>query len=406
MSYIDPTKRHDFVLLFDVTRGNPNGDPDADNLPRVDPETMHGLITDVCLKRKIRDYVSSVLGQPIFIQSKVALNTLITKAFVDVGVEPVSIIIRDEEVISWLEQNPREGFSLEPLPEQEGIEASQGLQGSLLLDDSTNGDEEEDEIEARLLIYSGSSTKPNQIENELLEEFEETDENKKLKMELKKIAKTLVPKKVKGKKGAISEGKREEARLQLCKSYYDIRMFGAVLSTGLNAGQVRGPMQLTFAHSIDPIFRHEQTLTRQARTTTERQRTKEGSTEFGRKAIVPYGFYRAHGFYNPALAKHGTESNLVTEDDLKYFWEALCEMFENDHSASRGEMVMHEVCIFTHENPKGNAHSHKLFDRIKVQKKLDIEVPRASDDYQIDVEQQHLPSGVTLTKLSEQELCK
>ena len=289
MINIDPTKRHEFVLLFDVQNGNPNGDPDAGNLPRVDPETMRGLVTDVCLKRKVRDYLHVVKEIDIFIQSEAALNT-IKKRVAD-------------------ELNP-------PL---------------------------------------------------------EDDERK---------------------------GKRPIPRLrsELCSKYYDIRMFGAVLATGskedkLNAGQVRGPMQFTFARSLDPVLPMDLSITRKARTTEERM--ESGETEMGRKAIVPYGLYETHGFYNPFLAKQTG----VSQDDLDVFWEALVNMFEFDRSAARGEMTVRGLYVFSHENAKGNAPAHKLFDLVHVEKKPSVETPRLFSDYEVRIDKEALPEGVTLTEL-------
>ena len=282
--YLDPTKRHEFVLLFDVVNGNPNGDPDAGNLPRVDPETMHGLVTDVCLKRKIRDFVTLTRqgqnGFSIFIQSETALNTLIERAAEKVSAK-------------------------------------------------------------------------------------------------------------KDKKRA-----NKDLRQKLIEDYYDIRMFGAVLSTGdYNAGQVRGPVQLTFARSIDPVFTLDLTITRKARTTEERM--ESGETEMGRKPIVPYGLYRAHGFFNPFLA----EDTGVTEEDLELFWQALQQMFDFDRSAARGEMTVRGLWVFSHENRLGNAPAHELFARIQVRKRDGVESPRRFEDYEIKVDDQNLPEGVTLTQL-------
>ncbi len=281
MSHTNPEARHEFVLLFDVKDGNPNGDPDMDNMPRIDPETRHGLVTDVSLKRKVRDYVHIVLGKGIFVQSKVALNKVIEEA---------------GEAIGETSSNPK-------------------------------------------------------VANEKVQD-------------------------------------------EMVRHYYDIRMFGAVLSTGkLNAGQVRGPVQLTFGRSLDPVYQHAVTITRQARTTEERMET--GSTEMGRKAIVPYGLYRTHGFYNPFLARQ------ISEDDLSTLWEALENMYEFDRSASRGEMAVRGLYVFTHENKKGNAHAHKLFDLIKIQKASNSELPRSFGDYNVEIAEVNLPEGVTLTRLVE-----
>jgi len=288
--HYDPKKRHEFVFLFDVQDGNPNGDPDAGNLPRVDPETMNGLVTDVCLKRKVRDYVQMVRDLPIFIQSEAALNTLKEQTAEKLG---------------------------PPLTEEE------------------------------------------------------------------------------------RKGKRSIPRLraQLCVDYYDIRMFGAVLSTGekedrLNAGQVRGPVQFTFARSIDPILSLDLSITRKARTTEERMET--GETEMGRKPIVPYGLYQAHGFFNPFFA----EMTGVTEEDLEAFWEAMEHLFDLDRSAARGEMAVRGLYVFSHEDAKGNAPAHKLFERVHVKKSDDVETPRKFSDYEVRVDKEGLPKGVTLTELT------
>lgn len=282
MVYTDPDKRHEFVLLFDAKNSNPNGDPDAGNMPRVDPETMHGVVTDVALKRKVRDYLQLTSGASIFIQSKTALNTLIEEAGQAVGAA--------------------------------------------------------------------------------------------------KESKTV----------------NESVQRELCRRYYDIRMFGAVLSTGkLNAGQVRGPVQLTFARSIDPVLPLDVAITRQARTTEERMET--GSTEMGRKPIIPYGLYRAHGYFNPFLA----DQTGVTPEDLGLFWEALQNLFEFDRSAARGEMHVRCLVVFTHDNAKGNAPAHKLFDLVEVRRRDGVSTPRGYDDYEVTVKQAEVPQGVTVSVLVE-----
>lgn len=290
MIYTDPERRHEFVILIEAVNSNPNGDPDAGNLPRVDPETMHGFMTDVALKRKVRDYVETLRrneeGFKIFIQSRHALNTLIEEAG-----------------------------------------------------------------EARGAQKGGSARK------------------------------------------VVNEDVREE----LCRRYYDIRMFGAVLSTGdLNAGQVRGPVQISFARSIDPVVPLDIAITRKART-REEDLTATGSTEMGRKPIVPYGLYRAHGYYNPFLA----EQTGVTQEDLQLFWEALANMFEYDRSAARTGMNVRGLWVFTHENRKGNAHAHRLFDLIAVRRTDGTAVPRRFEDYQVVVNREGLPEGVHLTALVE-----
>ena len=285
----DPTRRQEFVLLFDVANGNPNGDPDAANAPRVDPETGHGLVTDVALKRKVRDFLTLTRKMPMFIQSDFALNTLKSQA-ADAVQPPLS---KDER-----------------------------------------------------------------------------------------------------------EGKRPIQRLRekLCADYFDIRIFGAVLATGdsgdrLNAGQVRGPVQLTFARSIDPILPLDAAITRKARTTEERMET--GTTEFGRKPFVPYGLYRAHGYVNPFLA----EQTRISSTDLESLWEALINLFEFDRSASRSNMAVRGLYVFTHENKLGNAPAHALLERIGVERKPDVETPRAFSDYDVTVRDGDLPPGVTMTSL-------
>lgn len=279
--HTDPTNRQDFVLLFDVTNGNPNGDPDAGNLPRIDPETMHGLVTDVSVKRKIRDYVATVEDVDIFVQSETALNQVIEDAAEDAGVE---------------------------------------------VDDELEGDD------------------------------------------------------------------RETVRQQMCQDYWDIRMFGAVLGTGINAGQVRGPVQVTFGRSIDPVVPLDMTITSVARRTEERHEASE--TEMGRKPVIPYGLYRVHGFVNPYLA----EDTGVTGDDLELLWDALTMMYEFDRSASRGEMATRGLFVFSHDSKKGNAPSHKLFENVQVARRDDVDSPRAYDDYSLTLEEPDV-DGVELNVL-------
>lgn len=281
--------RHEFVLLFDVVNGNPNGDPDAMNLPRVDPDTGNGLVTDVALKRKVRDFLSLTQGTPMFIQSSTSLNAL--KAQSAETIDP-------------------------PLTKDE------------------------------------------------------------------------------------REGKRPIPRLarKLCADYYDIRMFGAVLATGekgdrLNAGQVRGPMQFTFARSIDPVLSLDIAITRQARTTDERMAT--GTTEMGRKAFVPYGLYRSHGFFNPFFA----DQTGVGSADLAGLWSALSNLFDLERSASRGEMAVRGLVVFTHENKLGNAPAHRLFDLVQVRLREPDITPRAFRDYEVTIDEAALPPGITLTTL-------
>ncbi len=276
--------RIDFVYIFDVQDGNPNGDPDAGNLPRVDAETGMGLVTDVCLKRKVRNYVQVARncenGYDIFIKEKAVLNTLIDKAH-----------------------------------EEESVKA------------------------------------------------------------------------VKDKTSA--------ARDVMCKSYYDIRTFGAVMSTGKNAGQVRGPIQLTFARSVDKIVASEHSITRMA-VATEKEAEKQGGDNrtMGRKATVPYGLYVCHGFVSANLAKQTGFS----EDDLKLFWEALKNMFDVDRSAARGLMSAQKLIVFKHNSVLGNAPANKLFERVKVEKRCEG-APRSFEDYKVTIDKNNLPAGVTLEEM-------
>ncbi len=283
--------KYDFVVLFDVTNGNPNGDPDGGNMPRVDPETGLGLVTDVCLKRKIRNYVEAAkdaeTGYRIYIKEDVPLET------------------SDKEA--------------------------------------------------------------------LLKKFGESD--------VKEIK----------KKGPDAD---KIIRDYMCSEFFDIRTFGAVMTTfvkgNLNCGQVRGPVQLGFARSIDPIAPQEITLTRVAITTEKDAQNK--TTEMGRKHIVPYGLYRVEGHVSANLARKTT---YFSEDDLELLWKAIINMFENDHSAARGEMTVRELIVFKHDSELGNAPAYQLFERIHVRKKDPNQPPRAYHDYEVTVDVDHLPQGVT-----------
>ncbi|MEI7695800.1 MAG: type I-C CRISPR-associated protein Cas7/Csd2 [Chlorobium sp.] len=276
-------KRYDFVLLFDVKDGNPNGDPDAGNLPRMDAETGMGLVTDVCLKRKVRNYVQ-LSGQDIFIKEKGVLNTLINEAH-----------------------------------EQEAVKSKE-----------------------------------------------------------------------KGEK-------TEAARKWMCSKYYDIRTFGAVMSTGKNAGQVRGPVQLTFARSIEPIVALEHSITRMAvATEAEAEKQSGDNRTMGRKYTVPYGLYRAHGFVSAHLANQTGFS----EEDLNMFWDSLLNMFEHDRSAARGMMATRGLYVFEHSTALGNAPAYSLFDRITVERKNGLSGPaRAFEDYVVNVNDNDLGEVNLIRKL-------
>ena len=283
--------RYDFVLLFDVTDGNPNGDPDAGNMPRVDPETMRGFVTDVALKRKVRDFVETLKGnQP-----------------------PFRI---------YVQHQGRGGTFLNALHDQ---------------------------------AHDAVGT-------------------------AKDAAVRKAPK----------ADQKESARQWMCNTFFDVRAFGAVMTTGSNAGQVRGPLQLTFARSIDPISPTEVTITRVAKT-TEARAEKEGTTEIGRKNMIPYGLYLAHGFVSPSFAAQTGFS----EDDLSLFWQALLRMFEDDRSASRGFMATRALIVFKHDSPLGNAPAHELFERVQVTRKPGIEVARQYSDYDMEV-LRDVPAGVSI----------
>ena len=287
--------RYDFVLLFDVKDGNPNGDPDAGNLPRVDAETGRGLVTDVSLKRKVRNYIGMVKAeQPpfeIYVKEKAILNKQHERAY-------------------------------------EAIGASDAIKGD-----------------------------------------------------------------AKKRKGG---DKVDEARAWMCKNFYDVRTFGAVMSTGVNCGQVRGPVQLTFARSVDPIVTQEHSITRMAVATEAEAAKQEGDNRtMGRKHTVPYSLYVARGFVSAHLAAQ-TE---FSDADLDLLWEALANMFEHDRSAARGEMATRGLYVFKHDSQLGNAHAHDLFARIQPELKDGGLVPRDFDNYHVSIDEENLPAGVSLTKL-------
>lgn len=293
----EPIKnRYDFVLYYDVENGNPNGDPDAGNMPRIDPETGYGMVTDVCLKRKIRDYVETVKegdpGYEIYIKDGIPLNRSDLRAFEELGIDVKDI--------------------------------------------------------------------------------------KKLKKDDKDIDLKL--------------------RDAMCKLFFDIRTFGAVMTTfmknGLNCGQVRGPVQLTFSRSVDPIVAQEVTITRVA-ITTESDAEKK-NTEMARKYIVPYALYRCEGFISANLARKTTG---FSEDDLELFWQALINMFDNDHSAARGKMAVRSLIVFKHDSELGCAPSYRLFDAVGCKKRDGVEFPRAFSDYgDVTIDEESIPDGVEVIR--------
>ena len=295
--------RYEFVVLFDVENGNPNGDPDAGNMPRIDPESGLGLVTDVCIKRKIRNYVETVKedekGYKIYIKEDVPLNR------------------SDREACKSL-----------------GIEAT---------------------------------------------------EDKKVTEELKKLKKT-------------DEKVDIKLRDYMCDNFFDIRTFGAVMTTfvkaSLNCGQVRGPVQIGFARSIDPIISQEVTITRVAITTEKDAENK--NTEMGRKSIVPYGLYRVEGYISANLARKVTG---FSEEDLELLWEAIINMFENDHSAAIGKMAVRELIVFKHSKELGDCPAYKLFDAVEVKKNEEIEYPRKYQDYTVEIHEENIPDSVEVRRM-------
>ncbi|MDD3762460.1 MAG: type I-C CRISPR-associated protein Cas7/Csd2 [Nevskiales bacterium] len=288
------THRYEFVYLFDVANGNPNGDPDAGNLPRLDPETNRGLVTDVSLKRKIRNFVAlekdGAPGYSIYMQEKAILNHQHQKAWEALGIPA-----------------------------------------------------------------------------------DAKDAYKKL------------PK---------DEAKAHEITAWMCQNFFDVRTFGAVMTTGVNAGQVRGPVQLAFASSVEPVIPLEIAITRMAVTTEKEAEAQSGDNRtMGRKHIVPYGLYRAHGFVSAKLA----ERTGFSEEDLQLLWRSLVNMFEHDRSAARGEMAARKLIVFEHENPMGNAPAHVLFDAVGVERAADQSEPaRSFKDYRVVIDRDAVPQGVSV----------
>lgn len=278
--------RYEFVLFYDVENGNPNGDPDAGNMPRIDPETGYGIVTDVCLKRKVRNYVELVKGDApgyrIYIKEGIPLN-----------------------------QNHVEAY--------QAVEASPGQKADA--------------------------------------------------------------------------SKVNEARAWLCANFFDIRTFGAVMTTGDNCGQVRGPVQINFSRSIDPIVQQEITITRQ---TVTRVEDAEKERTMGRKHIVPYALYRAEGYVSARLSSDPGKGTGFSEEDLELLWDALVNLFEHDHSAARGKMAVRKLFVFKHESDLGNAPSHLLFDTISVKKTSPEVLPRSFNDYAVSIDRSKVPDKVTV----------
>lgn len=321
--------RYDFVLVFDVKDGNPNGDPDAGNMPRLDAESGHGLVTDVSLKRKVRNFVGLVKEQE-------------ERAPVD-GEKRFEIYVREKAILNHQNQRAYSALNLAVAPEEQAEEAIETVAND---------------------------------------------------------AKKKKPAKDKRKGSADEVG---QARKWMCQNFFDVRTFGAVMSTGVNCGQVRGPVQLTFARSVEPIVALEHSITRMAVATEAEAEKQQGDNRtMGRKHTVPYGVYVAHGFVSSFLAKQTG----FGEDDLELVFQALAQMFEHDRSAARGEMSTRGLYVFKHDSELGNAPAHALFDRLQVKPKEEGAVVRSFDAYSVAFDGQSLAvgqsvqpaPGVTLTR--------
>lgn len=321
--------RYDFVLVFDVKDGNPNGDPDAGNMPRLDAESGHGLVTDVSLKRKVRNFVGLVKEQD--------QRDPVT------GEKRFEIYVREKAVLNQQHERAYSALSLATAPPEQAQDAAEN-------------------------VAADAKRKPAKKEK---------------------------------RKGSSDEV--GQARAWMCQNFFDVRTFGAVMSTGTNCGQVRGPVQITFARSVEPVVALEHTITRMAVTTEGEAEKQDGDNRtMGRKHTVPYGLYVAHGFVSSFLAKQTG----FGEDDLELLWQALAQMFEHDRSAARGEMATRGLYVFKHDCELGNASSHALFDKLKVVQTNSGEVARSFDAYQVafdgkalQVGESVVPApGVTLTR--------
>jgi len=334
--------RYDFVLLFDVENGNPNGDPDAGNLPRLDPETGKGLVTDVCLKRKVRNYMQLVKSDPdgrvengfdIYIKERAVLGRAHVAAFTNLKIE------LGQDLMVPIPENLVEAIKEASLPD--GMELA------------------EDEDDKLTLVVSGTTDK-----KEAAQQIKDADGlGKPLAAFLAKAIKDAKTRKP-------TRDETDRGRDWMCKNFYDVRTFGAVMSlkSAPNCGQVRGPVQMTFARSVDPVVALEHSITRMA-VATEAEAEKQGGDNrtMGRKFTVPYGLYRSHGFISAHLARQTG----FDEADLELFFKALEQMFEHDRSAARGEMSTRGLYVFKHESELGNAPAHALFDRLAVERQGD-----------------------------------
>lgn len=355
--------RYDFVLLFDVKDGNPNGDPDAGNLPRVDPETGQGLVTDVCLKRKVRNYVglAKEFRSPydIYVKEKAVLGRAHERAFQDLKIqlgEEIRVPVPEDVTEALAELTLPEGLAIDSLPDED----------------------------ASVLVVAAD------LDKKEVQQWLKEDKPKKAVADFIKTA----LKNSKARKPTRDE--TERGRDWMCQNYYDIRTFGAVMSlkSAPNCGQVRGPVQLTFARSVQPVVPLEHSITRMAVATEAEAEKQQGDNRtMGRKFTIPYALYRCHGFISAPLG----QQTGFSEDDLLLFWQALQEMFEHDRSAARGEMTVRKLVVFQHESPLGNAQAHKLFDLVLVNRKGGAAGPaRNFSDYEVSVNEAGVPSGVNV----------
>lgn len=349
--YCDPSKRMDFILFFDVRDGNPNGDPDAGNLPRMDPQTRHGIVTDVCTKRKVRDYFSLVLKRDIYIQSQEALNTLYFRAARELSekneieIHPVEVSFGPNDIKAYLTDKAGKAPSEDEISIVEEWVANVEGEGLEYIPNEAK------------ITYFGEVNKAPDFKKLLTGEEEPIEAA--IRTVISKLAQDFASAKKKLGGGRLTEQVRDKVKISMCEKYDDIRLFGAVLTAGTNAGQVRGPIQITFARSLRPILQMDAAITRSA-ITRESDRARK-QTEFGRKSWLDWAVYRQYGFYNPLLG----EKTGVTKEDLARFWESLACMFRNSDSASKGYMEMRDVVVFVHDHKRGNAPSHLLFEQVK-----------------------------------------
>ena len=348
--------RYEFVLLFDVKNGNPNGDPDAGNLPRIDPETGHGITTDVCLKRKIRNYVELVKNNEppyeIHVREGAFLSEHHKRAHLAIENETVELAVPNDLI--------------------EEFKVFSNYPNGILFD--FNRDKP-----VLILKLSDLEEAKKQADKIKMKKKDKDAENQKM---LSPAAKSVLLE-------LFVDSKEKRAAKWMCKNFFDVRTFGAVMSTGdMRCGQIRGPVQLSFAKSIEPIVSLDISMSRTAAVSVKNTDKGLGA----RKSIVPYGLYRVHGYISAPLA----EQTGFSEEDLELLWDALMTMFDHDRSAARGEMASRKLFVFKHDSKLGNAPANKLFDLIEVKRKDESRPARSFEDYEIIVDRENVPEGVTL----------